>query len=514
MRSVASSSLLCLLVVGAASAVLTPMSARAAPSDATKIVLGSFGEKGSGGQALRDALELELVVREDILLADPDELLAELDGDDLGSAPPSRVGRALDALGQDGLLRAESRGRTDVVVFLVRAPDGQVVYGRRVEVAKTKDDVSGELLDDLGRYLRRVREMEPLTAGELQDVEGDEGVLAGEGLPKKGVIHDPADETPIVEERPKKPPPPPPEDERTQIDEPARPPPKKLSDIDKPAPRDFDIVRASLSLSPAWFTYRACPPATPGDRAPFNCKARSTAPPIEVKAGLVPSMGLTFKAELAPVSFFAFDVDTTMYLTSVGAEFPAGSKLKLIIGTDTEVGAVSAFGGTTGVGMVLRYGKQLPVMAFQVGVRGGYRAFYTAVQAHKLEIDGVLEDKFTLLPSSMSHAAAIGASGSVTLAQRVRIALELDLLPFAAHFEAPTQVASDALMPGLGAHGKASVDVDVVAGVFVTGAGAVDALNATGEGEGSRLTRGLTKFTGGQVDFWIARIHLGVGYRF
>lgn len=483
--------------------------------DAKKIVLGPFGGKGTSGAALRDAVELELVVREDLLLVDADQLLRQV-GEDLGEASPSRIGKALDALDQDGLLRGEARGRGVVVVLLHRAGDGAIVYARRVEVDKAKADLEGRLLDDLVPALVRVRKLQPLTPSELASVDVEEDVLTGGGGPAKGVIHDPTrEERPVVDDEPEDAPPPPRREERPRLDEEERPRPRprdetpRLKDVDEKEPR-APLFRASGSLAPVWFNYRACPVLD--RKLPFTCRARESVPPTEVSAGFLPDLGGAFAFEVAPLPYLAIAADGALFFTPVTARFPAGSRVGLLVeGQDASV--FNVLGGTGALGLVARWSGKLAANRASFGGHLGYRALFLLAQENTIVVDGIEERSFNLLPSFSTHALAAGIRGVATFADRATIALELDALP-GVHLEGPTRVGDKDLMFGAGFHAKASLDVDVALGLSVVLHAGVDAMNAGAEGTGTRLTRALQPFTNAQVDYWQATVGVGVAYRY
>lgn len=475
------------LVVVVVVAALLSVAARPARAadDAKKIVLGSFGP---GAAPLREAVELELVVREDLLLSDPDQLELQV-GDDVGGAAPSRVGRALDALGQDALLRGEPRGPGVVALFVQRAGDGAVVYGRRVDVVKAQADLKGELLDDLVPALVGVRGRAPLSPSALAEIDSDEDLLVDE--PDRVVDEPPPPPKPRVDDAPPTPTP--------------TPRLKELDDDDK----KHSLVRLSGWLAPHWFTYRACPYHEA--KTPFTCKALSTTPPTEVSAGLAPELGLAFAGELAPTSFLAIVADGSLYFTSVNATFPPESGLRLAVG-GVEAQAFGVVGGTAAVGVLLRWLSRMGAARTSLGGQIGYRALFLFAEDNGILVDGAPEPYFTLLPSYATNTIAIGPRVGATFADRATLALEADVLP-GLHLEWPTLVGASGMMGALGVHAKASVEVDVAYGLFVGGFAAVDAMNADADGAGTRLTRALQPFTNGQVDFWQASVGAGLGWR-
>jgi hypothetical protein len=474
------------LVVVVASALFA-VSARA--EAARRVVLGSFG--GSGA-SLREAVELELVVREDLLLSDPDELELQA-GDDLGEASPSKVGRALDALQQDAVLRAEPRGPGIVVVFVQRAGDGAIVYGRRVDVVKAREDLKGELLDDLIPALVGVRSRGPLSPSALAEIEGDVDV----------VIDDP--DRPVVDE---KPPPPPPkvDDAKPRVVDDA---PRSARLKDAPAESKHALVRLSGWLAPHWYNYRACPFVA--NKTPFMCTARASAPPTEVSAGLAPELGLAFAAELAPTSFLAIVADGSLFFMNITATFPSGSDLRLAVDGEPQ-DRFGVVGGTAAVGLLLRWLSTMGATRTSLGAQIGYRALFVFAEDNSLLVGDTLEDDFVVLPSYTTNAVAIGPRFGATFADRATVGLEVDLLP-GLHLEWPREVGASGMMGAFGVHAKASVEVDLVLGLFVGGFAAVDAMNADAEGAGTRLTRALQPFSNAQVDFWQASLGAGLGWR-
>ena len=471
------------VVFAAALCALTLSSASVRAADLVKVAILPFGPEGSEERTLSDGVNFELELSEDLLLMPAAEPTAALGGTPW-LAEPGDVTAALAGNRIDAAVRlAEIDGNR--FLFVHRAKDDAVVFVEPYDASVGARDLAARVTSVLS-------ELDTLPALSARAVAGATATVDDAETPR-----------PRARRRPRATPAP------DTLQDGADPKSGDKPKGDLPAWLDaegkpFDRVgRVALTWSPTYLSYSACQPA--GTSVPFLCAPEEGTRPT--RTTILPwgaFVGGGASVELYPwLPYLGLAIDVSAFSASVETSAPE------LFNPDI----INVLGGQ---GSVMALGRGAITLfdwlGLGLGLRAGYQLLFSVADPHEVVLGNGNVYALTLIPSYLTHALATGVTGQVELGEYARVALDVDLIPFALHTETPTTVGDSPF--GLGGHTKLQVDVDLLFGFILSASAEASAISVRTVGPGTRHTRGLELFNSGDVTVVTARGGVGVGYHF
>jgi len=470
--------------------LLTLLASESVLAAPRSLAIAAFGAPGSKERELSDAVILELTLDESLFVTPADKVLDNL-GMDPAEAIPDDISAVLLQEEMVALLRAEPiDGRPGaLVVLLHRATDGRIVHGLVVEVEPAlKDPVP--LSTELAAAMADIDALAPLSPAALTALR----------LPPPA----PSSTTPTTDPAPDGTPAPTKEKPATAT--PATEAKPGEAPTDDKARWPFDrVLRLVVATAPVYMRYEACQPTT--SALPFSCAAKEG----------VPTTTATVMPHGAPLSL-AGSLEATPWIPYVGVHIDAlvyNTRLRLVGGEGLYDGGrtdIGVTGGTFTSAFSVKGAFAFGIVGLAAGVRAGYALVFALAEPHY--IPGPPRYDVVLLPTFFTHAAALGLTGSISVARWVRVQTELDLLPVVLQVENGTSVSAQPFLFGAGGRGKVQLDVDIVFGLIASLSLEGSTVSSRGLGVGTRITRGLEPFRDGVVGVTTVRGGLGLGWHF